>query len=136
MNTASYFTMFGRILGMLLVAAQLTNLHAEAADVSRKLTDGERSALLTTAEAMQKGFENGDADVVIQGTCKVITKLIPQEQFEALTRKAMVMMKEMKFESNAYGEPTECWKIKNGDLCFLPRKSVIVTEGRFWTTRV
>jgi hypothetical protein len=130
MNTASYFTMFSRTLSVLLVAAQLSNLHAEAADVSRKLTDGERSALLTTAEAMQKGFENGDADVVIQGTCKVITKLIPQEQFEALTRQAMVMMKEMKYESNVYGEPTECWKVKDGDLCFLPRKSVIVIEGK------
>ena len=130
MKIASYFTMFGRLLGVLLLAAQLTNLHAQAADVSRKLTDAERASLMTAAEVMQKGFEDGDADVIIQGTCKVITKLIPQEQFEALTRQAMVAMKEFKFESNAYGEPTECWKIKAGDLCFLPRKSVIAVQGK------
>lgn len=130
MKKVTFFTMFSRILGLLLVAAQMIDLHAEAADVSRKLTDAERTSLLTAAEAMQKGFENGDADVIIQGTNKVITKIIPQEQFEALTRQAMVLMKDIKFESNAYGEPTECWKVKDGELCFLPRKSVMVLQGR------
>ncbi len=118
------------MLGLLLVAAQMTNMHAEDSAGSRKLTDAERTALLTAAEVLQKGFENGDADVIIQGTCKVITKIIPQEQFEQLTRQAMVLMKDIKFESNAYGEPTECWKVKDGELCFLPRKSVMVMQGR------
>ena len=130
MKPYSFFTMYSRILGMLLVFGQMTNLIAEAVDGPRKLTDAERASLMIAAEAMQKGFENSDADVIIQGTCKVITKVIPQEQFEALTRQAMVSMKEMKFESNSYGEPTECWKIKEGQLCFLPRKSVIVAQGR------
>lgn len=130
MKQVTFFTMFSRLLGMLLVAGLMFNLHAGAADVSRKLTDAERTSLLTAAEAMQKGFENGDADVIIQGTCKVITKIIPREQFEALTRQAMVLMKDIKFESNAYGEPTECWKVKDGELCFLPRKSVMVLQGR------
>ena len=130
MNTASFFTAFRCMLGWLLVAAQMTNMHAEASAGSRKLTDAERAALMTAAETLQKAFENGDADVIIQGTCKVITKIIPQEQFEQLTRQAMVLMKDIKFESNAYGEPTECWKVKDGELCFLPRKSVMVLQGR------
>ncbi|MCX6847345.1 MAG: hypothetical protein NTY98_00330 [Verrucomicrobia bacterium] len=130
MNTASFFRMFRCMVGCLLVAAQMTNMHAEASAASRKLTDAESAALMTAAEALQKGFENGDADVIIQGTCKVITKIIPQEQFEQLTRQAMVLMKDIKFESNAYGEPTECWKVKDGELCFLPRKSVMVAQGR------
>ncbi|MDB6003525.1 MAG: hypothetical protein JWR15_512 [Prosthecobacter sp.] len=130
MSSASYFTMFSRLLGMMLVFGQMTSLHAEAADGSRKLTDAERASLMTAAEALQKGFENGDADVVIKGTCKVITKIIPQDQFEALTREAMVLMKGITFESNAYGEPTECWKVKDGELCFLPRKSVMLAQGR------
>lgn len=127
MNTASCFTMFGRLLGMLLVAAQMTSLQA---DEPRKLADAERAALLTAAEAMQKAFENGDAEAIIQGTCKVITKIVPEDQFEALTRQAMGVMKAVKFESNAYGEPTECWKIKDGELCFLPRKSVMAIQGK------
>lgn len=130
MNTASLFKMLGRMLGVLLMVGQMASLRAEAADGSRKLTEVERTSLLTAAEALQKGFENGDADVIIQGTSKAITKIIPQEQFEALTRQAMGLMKEVKFESNVYGEPTECWKIKEGDLCFLPRKSVMAIQGK------
>lgn len=115
---------------MLLAVGLMTSLRVEAADEPRKLTDAERTALMTAAEAMQKGFESGDADVVIQGTCKAITKILPKEQFETVTRQAMVMMKDIKFESNKYGEPTECWKIKEGDLCFLPRNSVIAIQGK------
>lgn len=127
MKSVSFFAMFSRILGTLLVVGLVSKVSAED---SRKLTDAERTSLLAAAEAMQKGFENGDADVIIQGTSKAITKIIPQEQFEALTRQAMVSLKEFKFESNAYGEPTECWKIKDGELCFLPRKSVIAVQGK------
>lgn len=130
MKPVSFFAMFSRILGMLLVVGLVSKVCAEAAEGARKLTDAERTSLLAAAEAMQKGFENGDADVIIQGTNKIITKIIPQEQFEALTRQVMVSMKEFKFESNAYGDPTECWKIKDGELCFLPRKSVIAVQGK------
>lgn len=129
MNTIPFFSMFGCFLGMLLIA-QTNSLDAQTVDEARQLTDAECVALLTAAEAMQKGFENGDADVIIQGTCKVITKLIPEGQFETITKQAMASMKEIKFESNAYGEPTECWKLKEGELCFLPRKSVMVAKGR------
>lgn len=130
MKNASYFTMFSRILGVLLVLAQLSNLSAQAVDGSRKLTDAERTSLMTAAEVRQKGLENGDADVIIQGSCKVITKVLTQGQFEMLTRQAMASIKEFKFESNAFGEPTECWKIKGGEMCFLPRKSVIAVQGK------
>ncbi|WP_395743520.1 hypothetical protein [Prosthecobacter sp.] len=127
MHNASLLTHIGRILGLLFVAA---HLYAAAADESRKLTDAERASLLEAAAALQKGFENGDADAIIRGTNKAITKIVSQEQFEALTRQAMASMKDVKFESAADGEPTECWKIKDGELCLLPRKSVILVQGK------
>lgn len=98
------------------------------AKTPRKLSEQEKEALIKEADATLAAFTTGNADALIQRTSKLILKIMPSRgQFEQLTRSAIKDMREkgFKFESHKHGEPTVCYSSASGDVCFLPRDSIL-----------
>jgi hypothetical protein len=99
---------------------------------AEKLSEADSAAVLAKAKALQKAFEDCDAEAIIRGTHPIILKFVgTKEEFEKLTREAVKsMVGKLTFEKTEWGEVTPSHMSGEDEVCFVPKVSIMNYQGQ------
>lgn len=117
---------------LLFVLASLSLLLG-ATTSARELSADEVADLKQRIETMMASFEAGDLQALFDQTHESLFRLVGgRASFERITRQAVagIMEAGVTFESSELGTPTPLHEAGDEDVCFVPRVSVMVVNGR------
>ena len=111
----------------------LTFVLAAARVVAGDLTPEDIAKLKADVTLITEATMAGDPGPIVRLTHHSLVNLVGgPEKFEEVTRAALAQLREidMKMLSSETGEPDRTWKAGDEEVCFVPRRTVSVIDGK------